>query len=301
VSRTNSSKARLPRGVLLLPRPRGGRAYRAAIRRGKAGEVHLGLYETPWLAAFAYEVAARLVGRPAGPAAEPPQAEQPSSEAVRAITARVRRRLGLDPAAPKGPEVEPEADELATLFEVTIVGFWRGQAADDSWDRPGAGIDAAAGQLVEAARLLFWRRGPGHPSPLEAMARLLGRRLDAAFRRADIAREVLDDDGDDERRVARWLVLPDAPPGGRGRGFREEVRHLYAEAFDGDPDVESGPRPSWADVLGLAPPFTLDRVRSAYRARSRTAHPDAGGSDEAFVRLQAAYDEARAHCASRTG
>lgn len=280
---------RLPRGVTALARPRGGRAYRAAIRRGKGVEVHLGLYETPWLAAFAHGVAAQAIGREGGRDVEIPQVAQPSAEEVRAITAKVRRRLGLDAAPARRAEVEPDARELTTLFEISIVGFWRGQAASDAWDEPGAGIDAAAGRLVEAAHLLFWRARPGDPTPLEAMARLVGRRLDAAFRRADVTREVLDDDGDDEARVARWLAHPDESPGGRGRGFRAEVRHLYAELFDGD-----DPGADWAAVLGVSPPYSLERIRAAYRARSREAHPDVGGSDAAFARLQAAYEEARA-------
>lgn len=283
---------RLPRGVTGLPRPRGGRGYRATIRRSKGVEVHLGLYETPWLAAFAYGVAAKAIGREGGGAVEIPQKEQPSAEEVRAITTKVRRRLGLEPTA-RREEVEPDLGELITLFEVTIVGFWRGQAASDAWDEPGAGIDAAAGRLVEAARLLFWRTTPGSPTPLEAMSRLLGRRLDAAFRRTDLTREVLDDDGDDPWRVGRWLAYPDAPPGGRGRGFREEVRHLYADLFDeGDAEAD------WATILGVAPPFSPERIRAAYRARSREAHPDAGGSNAAFVRLQAAYEEAKAYLAA---
>jgi hypothetical protein len=46
-------------------------------------------------------------------------------------------------------------------------------------------------------------------------------------------------------------------------------------------------------------PFTTGRVRAAYRARSRTLHPDAGGSESAFIRLREAYDEALAYCAAR--
>ena len=290
MSQKKPPRGRLPRGVAGLPRPRGDRAYRATIRRGKGVEVHLGLYETPWLAAFAYGVAAKAIGREGGGHVEIPQAEQPSAEEVRAITAKVRRRLGLESTPARREEVEPDLDDLSTLFEVSIVGFWRGQAASDALDTPGAGIDAAAGRLVEAARLLFWRTTAGSPTPLEAMSRLLGRRLDAAFRRADLTREVLDDDGDDERRVARWLAHPDTAPGGRGRGFREEVRHLYADLFDEDDEGAD-----WAAILGVAPPFSPDRIRAAYRARSREAHPDAGGSDAAFVRLQAAYEEAKAY------
>jgi hypothetical protein len=287
----------LPKGVTALTRPRGGRGYRASFRRGKREVVHLGLYETPWLAAFAHAAALRALGRDAGPPIEIPQREQPTAEQVRAINSQVRRRLGLEPDPNRREEIAPEAIEIATLFEVTVVGFWRGQAAEDAWDQPGAGLDAAAGQLVEAARLLFWRRLPGDPTPLEALTRLLGRRLDAVFRRADLTREVLDDDGDDPWRVARWLVHPDVVA--NGRGFREEIRHLYADVF-GESDIDTGCKsPTWATVLGIAPPFRPERIRAAYRARSRTAHPDVGGSHDDFVRLREAYEQALAYCAAR--
>jgi hypothetical protein len=283
--------------VTALARPRGGRGYRATIRRGKGEVVHLGLYETPWLAAFAHATALRALGRDAGPAVEIPQRQQPTAEQVRAIQVKVRRRLGLEPDPARREEIPPEAVEIATLFEVTVVGFWRGQAAEDAWDQPGAGLDAAAGQLVEAARLLFWRRAPGDPTPIEALTRLLGRRLDAVFRRADLTREVLDDDGDDPWRIARWLVHPD--DFATGRGFREEIRHLYADVF-GEQDVDAtGRSPAWATVLGIAPPFRPERIRAAYRARSRTAHPDVGGSHDEFIRLREAYEEALAFCAAR--
>ena len=296
VTRNDTSRERLPKGVSALATSRGGRAFRATIRRGKGSEVHLGLYETAWLAAFAYGVAAKTIGRGEGLPVEIPLGEQPTADEVYAITAKVRLRLGLDRPPPRIDLPEPDRDDLLTFFEVTVVGFWRSQAADDSWGSPGEGLDAAAGQLVAAARLLF--RSRTYPTALEAMTRLVGRRLDAVFRRTDVNRAILDDDGDDPARIARWLVHPDAFTTGRSRGFRDEVVHLYTELFD--VIDEAGPVPGWADVLKLLPPFSLDRVRAAYRARSRTAHPDVGGTRDEFVRLQAAYDEAKAYCASRT-
>ncbi len=127
------------------------------------------------------------------------------------------------------------------------------------------------------------------------MTRLLSRRLDDAFGRADLTREILDDDGDDPWRVARWLVHPDALPGGRLRGFREEIYFFYADFFEESTDYT----PAWAEVLGVAPPFDPEQIRAAYRARSLSAHPDAGGSDAEFVRLRHAFEEARAYLASR--
>jgi hypothetical protein len=128
------------------------------------------------------------------------------------------------------------------------------------------------------------------------LTRLLARRLDQAFGRADLTREVLDDEGDDEVRIARWLVFPEDRPGG---GFRETIGHLYWEVLGGSaPGSDSAP-PGWAAVLGIAPPFHSGQVRAAYRARSKEVHPDAGGDHAEFVRLQSAYEEARRYCAAR--
>lgn len=294
---TESNRSRLPKGVTALSRPRGGRWYRASIRKGKGAEIHLGLYQTAWFAAFAYGIAARALGRPE-PRLEIPPAEQPDAEDVREITAKVRRRLGVEKPRRHLAENPPGASELLTLFEVTVIGFWRSQASGDGNDHPGSALDAAASRVVDAANLLFWSRSAGHPEPLDAMSRLLGKRLEQAFRRSELTREVLDDDGDDPWRVARWLAHPDVHLAGRFPGFRDEIRRLYPEFFESktrDAD-DRGPLPSWAQTLGIAPPFDFEKIRAAFRTRSRTAHPDGGGTDAEFVRLREAYEDALAYC-----
>lgn len=45
-----------------------------------------------------------------------------------------------------------------------------------------------------------------------------------------------------------------------------------------------------AVVLGLSWPYTEEEVRSAFRRKAREAHPDTGGTAEAFVRLRASHD-----------
>jgi hypothetical protein len=282
---------RLPRGVTILTRPRSGRRYLAKIRR-KGVEVHLGLYESAGLAAFAFNVASEAMGRGSRPPIDVPRAEQPDADGVRRITANIRRRLGLDPPTRRLDELPPDPEDLLTLFEVTIVGFWRDQAAQSD---PGQGLDAAARRLAESARLVFWNPQAGHPSPTEAITRLVSRRIDQAFRRADLTRAILEDDGDDDWRVARWLVHPDVFPA--GRGFRGEVRFLYPDLFEGaGEDASASGVPHWALVLGIDPPFSTARVRDAYRVRSKSAHPDAGGTHVEFVRLREAFEEGRDYC-----
>lgn len=289
MSQDRSTNGRLPKGVSLLARSRGGRQFLAKIRH-KGVEVHLGIYESAGLAGFAFNVAWDAIGRGSRPPNQVLPGEQPDAEQVWRISSRVRRRLGLDPPLKTTEEVPPDPEALLTLFEITVVGFWRDQAARSD---AGAGLDAASRRLAEAARLVFWSPSIGHPSPSEAIARLVARRVDQAFRRADVTRVILDDDGDEDWRVARWLALPDVHP--LGRGFRDEVRFLYPELFEGEGGHATG-IPHWAVVLAVDPPFSAAKVREAYRARSKSVHPDAGGSHADFVRLRAAFEEARDYC-----
>lgn len=280
------------RGVTELPELLGERRFRASIGRGKKGQgANLGLYPTRWLAAFAYNVATEALSGGRGVGHEIPESEQPTAEEVREITARVRRRLGLAGAPSKVAYHPPSADQVRTLFEVTVVGFWRQQAGGHGGNA-GQALDLAAARLVEAAEVLFWRGVPEGYSPLEVMESLLGLRLDRAFRRADLTRAVLDDDSDDAFRLARWLVHPDDLPG--GGGFREAVGRLYGDVLGAAAGRSSAP--GWATILGVEPPFNTRQVRAAYRTLSKAAHPDIGGSHSEFVRLRKAYEEARRYC-----
>jgi hypothetical protein len=72
-------------------------------------------------------------------------------------------------------------------------------------------------------------------------------------------------------------------------------RHQWRRWVAG-PDVIPMPLPPLA-VLGLTPPVTADQVKAAYRRLSKTAHPDHGGSVQAFVILRDAYERALAECA----
>lgn len=50
---------------------------------------------------------------------------------------------------------------------------------------------------------------------------------------------------------------------------------------------------SYYDVLGVTSTATAEELRRAYRRAVKEAHPDTGGSAEAFTRVQAAWDALR--------
>jgi hypothetical protein len=64
--------------------------------------------------------------------------------------------------------------------------------------------------------------------------------------------------------------------------------------FDSAHDYELSPdgRPDFLVKLGVLLPCTPEDVKQAYLAKVRTAHPDTGGSQEAFLDLQEAFDRA---------
>src|SRR5262249_12799891 len=54
-----------------------------------------------------------------------------------------------------------------------------------------------------------------------------------------------------------------------------------------DPD-----RPEFMATLGLLPPYTLQDVKAAYRAKAMETHPDRGGKADDFIRIHEAYKQA---------
>ncbi|PSQ14377.1 hypothetical protein BRD02_09595 [Halobacteriales archaeon QS_8_69_73] len=75
-----------------------------------------------------------------------------------------------------------------------------------------------------------------------------------------------------------------AGPGGpRGAGT------AGADRLEGRTDVAEAA----FDVLGLSPGADEAAVRRAYRRRVKEVHPDHGGDEEEFRRVQEAYDTAR--------
>ena len=60
-----------------------------------------------------------------------------------------------------------------------------------------------------------------------------------------------------------------------------------------DPDERLPPADAAYRVLGLPSGADAEAVRRAYRQRVKQAHPDHGGDEEEFRRVQEAYDTAR--------
>ncbi len=126
------------------------------------------------------------------------------------------------------------------------------------------------------------------------------------------------------RRTAYYVYVEQHPhaadvpaagwPGGRGATFRLDRQMLEREGFafippgspieqDEDPAFFASPQeeraleaPECLQALGLPWPCTADEVRTAYRRLARRAHPDGGGSHDAFLALQAAYEQALHLC-----
>lgn len=66
------------------------------------------------------------------------------------------------------------------------------------------------------------------------------------------------------------------------------------QAFAGYTALPERTGPSCWEVLGVAPAATEPEILAAWRSKVKTAHPDAGGSTEAFNALNAAKDIALA-------
>jgi hypothetical protein len=83
------------------------------------------------------------------------------------------------------------------------------------------------------------------------------------------------------------------------RAKLEQGKHPWGWTLDPNPPFDSttGKRaiPGWADVLGLSIPCTLADAKRAFRASAKKAHPDHGGTPEAFQRVKQAFDAATQH------
>lgn len=63
------------------------------------------------------------------------------------------------------------------------------------------------------------------------------------------------------------------------------------QAFAGYTAIaEKAGGPAWYEILEVSPSAPEEVIRSAWRAKAKSAHPDAGGSNEAMARLNAALE-----------
>jgi len=83
-----------------------------------------------------------------------------------------------------------------------------------------------------------------------------------------------------------------------GRGLGRRLPFDVSEPDRASSAGRTAPNRSVADAfaeLGLPPSADPDAVRDAYRERVKDAHPDRGGDEEAFRRVQEAYATASDH------
>lgn len=71
------------------------------------------------------------------------------------------------------------------------------------------------------------------------------------------------------------------------------AKDMVSAAFAGFAALPETTGRAWWDVLGLYPEATPPEIETAYRLRLKVAHPDSGGSTEAFHELQQAYQQAK--------
>lgn len=79
---------------------------------------------------------------------------------------------------------------------------------------------------------------------------------------------------------------------------RTEMRHgglhIVRQTFKGFVALAAPAGSQWWQVLEVVQTATAEQIDAAYREKARKAHPDAGGSDAAMARLNAARDAGRA-------
>jgi len=90
--------------------------------------------------------------------------------------------------------------------------------------------------------------------------------------------------------------------GGPGVGFNsvfEQFFRNHRSVFDPFADQQRFHRkppppstPTWATILGVSRTCTREQLQAAYRRAAKKAHPDAGGTEQEFINVRAAYDEA---------
>lgn len=109
----------------------------------------------------------------------------------------------------------------------------------------------------------------------------------------DLRKQVLAFEDELVRQLREVVSLPRGRrPGGQSSGFRWRPRNVRGEV--GPTRVYVVDPTAALQILGLTWPCTPEEVRRAFRTRAKDAHPDRGGTHEAFIALQQAYDDALA-------
>ncbi len=119
------------------------------------------------------------------------------------------------------------------------------------------------------------------PDASEGGARTRQEALAAAERAAGC--KLVEIEGAWARAWANVLVGKDPWPSQRAAGSAETDAVRPAKAAHA---------PSVWETLGLKPRATVTEIKRAYRLRALEAHPDRGGSAEAFRKLHSAYESA---------
>jgi hypothetical protein len=86
-----------------------------------------------------------------------------------------------------------------------------------------------------------------------------------------------------------------------GRGSTRAMVQLYRQMFPVEQQRQTPPReeprrastPEWARTLHISPDAPLEVAEAAYRALSKRAHPDYGGSHDTMKALNRAIEQAR--------
>jgi DnaJ domain len=79
---------------------------------------------------------------------------------------------------------------------------------------------------------------------------------------------------------------------GTGQMVKAAFRGFTALPASASSGTSIVPQQPWYDVLGVSPEAPMEVVDAAYKAMQRKTHPDIGGSNDAFLRVQKAYEEA---------
>jgi hypothetical protein len=184
------------------------------------------------------------------------------------------------------------------------------------WLVAGVGLGLAASGVAAVLFVAGERWFPGRPADPAA-------RVDGTERRREEIRAFLREIGEpyaedhevEGRRVAFWLLHREVAITFDARAyFRLESAGVAAVLCEHEmpgwslgrrlpfdtpavepPGAAADPVAEAFAALGLEPGADEDAVRRAYRDRAKEVHPDAGGDEDEFKRVQEAYATARTH------